>query len=511
MTGRLLKFFVLGLVIVNIFLASWYVLHQDLYFHSDIARDFLLLDEISDKKIVLIGQRAGVDQLFHGPLWLYLNFPAYYFSNGNPVAVGWFWIFLIVVFLTSSFFIARDLLNEAAAYLFVLMLSTYLISHAKDMSHPMGALFVMPALFWVFLKYVRTLAAKYLAMLVLLVGVLLQFEMAEGIPFLILSFGLAIFLIIKNKKWPHLFTFFLLLLPLSTFILFDVRHEFGQFHGIVKFLRQGGGATNYLDLIWERVNFITTAGTSFLLVFKPSWKLMDLANRLISVTFFVMVILMIRQKVQRNLLLLFLYFFFGFFILVSIRHGALLIHQALSLVPLVFLAFSALILTKFRRLIIFLAIIIIFANEIAAIDYVRASADFRGKSEDSWNFLHNMASRIFESTDFEFGYFTYSPDAFSYQSKYAMVYGRRKFPGKKVYYFEKKPVTYLVLAPAPINDPWAKYFKASWWTENTIRIHKEPQSAVDWPNGYRVEKYELTPEEIAVPFDITADTGIHFR
>ena len=500
-----------ALIAFNLVLASWYVLHGDLYTHSDISRDFLLLNEISEKKIVLIGERAGIDQLFHGPLWLYLNYPAYFISGGNPLAVGWFWIFLIGVFLFGCFWIARDLLGKTAAYFYVLLLSTFLISHAKDMSHPMGALFISPFFFWAFYKYVKTTNVKYLAISVFLSGILIQFEMAGGLPFLALFVLLSVYLIVKKRKLIHFLAFLILFLPLSTFILFDLRHNFEQVHGWINFLGEKGTKVDYLKIFSERLNFIITAGTSFLFVFKHEWKLMDLATRLISITFFALVILMIRRNVQRTLFALFLYFYFGYFFIASLKHGALLIHQGFVLIPLVFLAFAALVTTKYKSLIIVLFVGIIVANEIAAVEYVRVSGEFRGKSEDSWNFLHKMERDVFGSMDSEFGYFTYSPDAFSYQSKNAMVFGTYEFPQKRVYYFEKKPVTYLVLAPTAINDPWAKYFKASWWTENTLHIYKKPQSAIDYPNGYRVERYELTPAEIAVPWDKPADTGIHFR
>lgn len=508
---KLWKYIFLALIAFNLFLASWYVLHGDLYTHSDISRDFLLLNEISEKKIVLIGQRAGIDQLFHGPLWLYLNFPAYFLGGGNPVAVGWFWILLIAVFLTGSFYIARDLLNETAAYFYILLLSTFLISHAKDMSHPMGALFISPFFFWAFYKYVKTLKVKYLAVGVFLSGVLIQFEMAGGLPFLALFALFSAYLIVKHRKLGHFLAFLILLVPFSTFILFDISHSFIQTNGWINFLSEKSTAQNYTKILGDRFNFIISAGTSFLFVFKHEWKLMDLANRLISITFFVLVVFLTRKNVHRTLFALFLYFYFGYFFIASLKHGALLIHQAFALIPLVFLAFCALITTRYKHLIIVLFVGIVLANEIAAIEYVRAAVDFRGSSEDSWNFLHKMERDVFESSDLEFGYFTYSPDAFSYQSKSAMVYGTREFPNKRAYYFEKKPVTYLVLAPTAANDPWAKYFKADWWTQNTLHIYKKPQSAIDYPNGYRVERYELTPEEIAVPWEKSTDTGIHFR
>ena len=87
------------LVLANLFLAAWHFLHQDLVFSADIARDFSLFREIDRKKIILIGPRSSVSGLFHGPLWLYLNYPAYLIGQGNPVVVGWLQIALELSFL----------------------------------------------------------------------------------------------------------------------------------------------------------------------------------------------------------------------------------------------------------------------------------------------------------------------------------------------------------------------------------------------------------------------------
>ena len=114
---------------INIFLSSWSVLYGDINFVSDIARDMFLLKEIEQKIVVLIGPRAS-GYMFHGPLWSYINYPGYVIGNGNPVAVGWYWIFLIILFLVGGFTIAKRLFNKDTALLIVLMTSLYLAFHA---------------------------------------------------------------------------------------------------------------------------------------------------------------------------------------------------------------------------------------------------------------------------------------------------------------------------------------------------------------------------------------------
>ena len=80
-------------------ISAWYILHNTIIFHTDIARDFLLIEDIvKNKPLTLIGPRSGgIPGVFHGPLWLYLNVPAFLFGGGNPVIVGWFWLGLSLV------------------------------------------------------------------------------------------------------------------------------------------------------------------------------------------------------------------------------------------------------------------------------------------------------------------------------------------------------------------------------------------------------------------------------
>ncbi|MEK7450632.1 MAG: hypothetical protein AAB662_01690, partial [Patescibacteria group bacterium] len=91
---KLLYFFLFLLTLSNVYLSSSLVRHGEVNFPSDVARDFLLFAEMDQKKIVFIGPRSSTNNLFHGPLWTYMNYPAYVIGNGNPVVVAWFWIFL---------------------------------------------------------------------------------------------------------------------------------------------------------------------------------------------------------------------------------------------------------------------------------------------------------------------------------------------------------------------------------------------------------------------------------
>jgi len=126
-----------------------------MYIHTDIARDFHLLDEIDEKKIVLIGPRSSAGGLFHGPHWLYLLYPGYILGNGNPVVMAWYWIFLTGVFLLGSYFVAKRMFDSTVAKLYVLLLAGFLLFLAREFLNPIGAFFVMPFFIYTFYIYMK--------------------------------------------------------------------------------------------------------------------------------------------------------------------------------------------------------------------------------------------------------------------------------------------------------------------------------------------------------------------
>src|ERR1700733_1388991 len=89
----------------GIFLFSLHLLNGDLLFHTDIARDFLLIQDIVvNHKLALIGPRAGgIPGTYFGPIWIYLTIPAFFIGNGDPLVVGYFWLFLMIAALGIIF------------------------------------------------------------------------------------------------------------------------------------------------------------------------------------------------------------------------------------------------------------------------------------------------------------------------------------------------------------------------------------------------------------------------
>ncbi len=497
---RWLKIIFFAIIAFNLILASWYFLHGDLYFHSDIARDFMLLNELEQKKIILIGARTGAAGVYHGVFWYYLMFPAYYLSGGNPVAVGWFWIFLIVLFLFGGFQVTKRLFNAKTAYLYTLLVSTFVIFLTRALSHPDGTWLLSPFFFYFFVRYNQTLKAKYLAVAVILSGLLIHFELVVGIPIFLLSLIWVFFLALKKKKLTHLLTFVLILLPLSTYIFFELRHNFFQLRSILSYIGQGRHQGEGLrKILVNRIDYMTTSAAQFIQN--------NQLNKIIFVVFAAVLAKTIMLGKSRPLYLMFLYFFLGFFAFSLISPFYLLRHHFMAFVPIVFMIFASLAAGKYSKLLLPTLIVGLIFNEIAAVNFVKSSQNFIGKDKDSWKLLNKISSNVFEKSQGEFGYFVNSPDLLGYAPKYAMIYAQKTHPRVNGFYFTKKLLTYVINTPGNFNPNSS----VEAWPRNAINLRVKPASQINYQNGYSVVRFQLSPEDIAAPFNKDLDTGLLYR
>src|SRR3989344_6887263 len=259
---RVLRLVFLGVFAFSIFFASWYVLHEDLYFGADQARDFHILREIDEKKIIIIGPRASGD-LFHGPGWPYLNYPLFVLGSGNPVAVGWGWVILTLFSGGIAYYVGKKLFDIKVGYLFGTMTVLYTAFHAKGMINPHGVMLLLPLFFYFFVKYFQTSNQKFLALNLIVGGIMIQMELMS-VPLLALSVGAMSFKMIKEKKLRHLTSLLLIFLFLTNFIAFDLRHDFLLTQRFFNFASpQGGPIHGYYDFFINRLD-LAFQGTEIL-------------------------------------------------------------------------------------------------------------------------------------------------------------------------------------------------------------------------------------------------------
>lgn len=493
--------FFISLILFSLLLSCWFVLHKDINFFTDIARDFLLFNEITQKKIILIGPRSSAGGLFHGPFWLYLNYPAYLLGHGNPVIVGWYWIFLIALFVIVCFLIGKKLFNEWVGLAYALLMATYFIFNANWLHNAFGALFCMPLVFFFFIRYIQTLRVGYLIYHVFVLGCMIDFEMAAGVPFTLLSFlYITIFVIIK-KKYFHILAYTALPVILANYIIFDLRHNFLFVRGILHnaSASAGNAKISLPMLLSNRLGFLIGLWLPMNATGIVLWT-----TTLLFVIFFLM---QLKNNKSRSIYFAAAYFYLGYILITFASRNMLTTGQSLPAIPLVYLIFASLLTARYAKAFAVLFAVVYAISIFSVFSYFKSTKNFIGKSPESWLFLSQIAQTVFKQKDQDFGYFVYSPDAFGYQPKYAMFYEERLHPGR-AHYLQKKPVTYIISAPPPTDNP---YMQDAWWVKHITHINEKPQSVIIYPNGYKIERYLLSKEDIKTPIDINTDIGIFFR
>lgn len=132
--------------------------------------------------------------------------------------------------------------------------------------------------------------------------------------------------------------------------------------------------------------------------------------------------------------------------------------------------------------------------------------NYIGKDGSSWQYNAKMAEDIFKNAGEDFGYYIFTPDLYGYTPRYAMNYTQKQF-SYKAHAFEKRKLTYLIMTPAP---PERKDLSPDWWKVNEVKISAKPVMTTKLQDNI-VEKFELTPEEVAVPSNPNLIQGIYFR
>lgn len=172
------------------------------------------------------------------------------------------------------------------------------------------------------------------------------------------------------------------------------------------------------------------------------------------------------------------------------------------------LVFSLLFSTKYKKLLMAVALVILCLNT----SYVKSTMDeyqtkILGKSQWSWTFLSTTAKEVARNAPQSFGYFVFSPDQVAYQPRYAMIHVFKSL-GLEAHEYEKKPVTFVIAAPEPSDRPWLNYRP---WLSEQVKIKNNPTSVQTKSNGYRIFKFELAEKDRAIPIDRNLIIGLHYR
>lgn len=482
-----------ALVTLNIFLSSWWLLNNDFYINFDISRDLILLHDILDGNyITLIGPHSGtVPGLFHGPAWYYFSLPALVLGYGNPVFLGWFWLALSILLLLIVYFTALKSFDHTTAIWSCLIFSANSIANAindeKYFYNPYGAVLLSPIFFLLFRLYIKKLKLIYLFGLVFILGLLVQFQMAFGIPVLILSF---LYLSVHNyfkKKLSHLAVFAVIILPLSTFILFEIRNDFLQLKTVMNYISASKEFYSPGSFVLSRFDQLLLDNFRMLLGNNVFLQLI-FSGCFFGLLFYQLSKLRFKSD---NFIVIFSYFYFGFGIITFLFKGEI-VNYYWPFLPVVIIVFCELLKLFPKYIGIIIAVILIVLNIYNGTKLITDySMDEQGFA--SWKYNLRMATFIYSDSSEDFGYFIYKPNMFGFSQRYAMEYTNRLY-GHSSFPFTKKPLTYLII----IEDAkFATDSKVNGWKISDVKISVSPEKVYQFKD-YRIERYRLSDRELKI-------------
>lgn len=500
------KSFCFSCLFILLFLNTLHLWRGDLQFHADIARDFLVMnDMIENHKLTLIGPKSGgISGVFHGPAWYYLNLPLFIFVKGNPAGIAVFWLFLYLIGLSAFYYFSKKMFSKNIA------LATTTLFASLSIFMPQGflqctpaTLLVVPAVFFLW-RYLNKHHFLDLIITLFLIGMIIQFQMAFGVPILIPLSVYILYDIVKNKNYKHLFCFFILFLPLSTFIFFDLRHEFLQTHAVINYFTTPNlnDDWNFKKYLFERWQAISEC---FRLIsnYKIS-SVIGLATVFLTNFFY--------KKMDKKIKLLWIVsaiIIFGFWLITIPFRGRIYGFYYGALLPLLCLWWTWTIL-NFKKagtsLIVIIIAINLFFGIRSGLKYIESK-----DTNDSlyWKFYRQMTNDVFKDSNHEnFSYYAWTPDQLGYPIKYAMIYKAKQLK-VEISSYQKLPLTYLLIAKNDAEyNPWVNPI---YWRTNQVKILREANSSWSYSSGFTIKKYFLNEEEILVEDDPNLIDGLQFR
>jgi hypothetical protein len=497
---------VIALVVINVLLSASWLLMGEIHYDIDISRDFLVLSEaIRDRQPFLIGPHSGVIAgVFHGPLWYYLNLPTFIISHGNPVFMGWFWWGLSIGTIALIGRVSKKLFGVKTALLAMLLYSANSIinpmDNLKQFFNPYGAVALSPLFYYFFVTYLKNKRAIYLTLALFTIGLIIQFQMAFGGPVLFVSTVFLLFFFYKNKLFKHLLSFLILLIPLSTFIAFDLRHDFLQTQSMLKyFLADHPASVFTTTFILGRVKSIFT---DVYLMLTPGSILFALISS------FAFLVIITKYKLYRDVKYsFFLVLYFGYWIFLFSFKGWTG-NYYWPFLPLVIILISSLINHLPKKVFLPAFTLLVVWNVYGGISAIRVfPKEVTRRGINSWAYNKLLAEYIYRDAGEDFGYYIFTPDRWIYNQEYALEYFQQKYPQKKSYASSKKRLTYLIVVDPPRDRP---DIDPVGWRITDIGIKRESENVkrIDVTTIY---KYYLTDEEIAIPHNPYLMDSTFFR
>ncbi len=199
-----------------------------LVFDYEKARDALVsLAIYQEKKLTLIGPTTEVEGIFQGPLYYYLVGFFYWVLGGDPRGSSIISFLFNLACIPTLYLIAKGLFNKTVGFLaaFLSAVSFEAVSYAFWLSNPGLSVPFLFLMFYFLYRFARRGEGKFLAASLFCLGMSIQFQILN----LVFLPALFLLLLFTRQKffWKNILCGLVaFILPLCSFIFFDLRHQF---------------------------------------------------------------------------------------------------------------------------------------------------------------------------------------------------------------------------------------------------------------------------------------------
>lgn len=265
-------------IIITIFSRTIEIFNQsNYYFGWEQATEYLVTKSIVvDHQIVLTAHQGGFGGFSKNPGFNYLLIIPFILGNGDPFAGRVFMFGISMLTVLIAFILTNKMFNLKTAWLisFLLAISPSLKDYAQSVSPP----FVIPLLtvFFIYILFEIFKEKKNLIpLLVFIVGLMTNFEMATAGVLMVLLLITATYCLVK-KSIPYRYYSFsalLFLMNLLPIFIYDIKHNFSNIKGVLKMIQasQNHTANNLILNIGNLINSrISVFGWNFTSTFSSN-------------------------------------------------------------------------------------------------------------------------------------------------------------------------------------------------------------------------------------------------
>lgn len=493
---RIRLFFLPFIILLSFLLSLRMILSGDFFYLFDQARDYLLVKDIVDtKSLALIGTHSGLGGFFHGPLWLYMLTPIYILGGGNPFSFTYFYICLQLITVLIAYLVGSRLYGSKGGLMIslIIALSPAIWSTVPNTIGVNVEPLVFLGLFYFLIKFLRG-DEKSFIFVSFLVGLSLQFETA--LPLILIPTLIAIYILsnnsIKNIKLIGL-SIISYLVSISTFVLFDLRHNFLMTNAILNSFFGGQKEKGYLELV-DRIpaHFNSLLGVYKSILFNEGFLFI-----LIFTVIFIFSLFLIykgKNKYKKEFLFLLLFPVLTFFFFVFYPYQ-IWPEYVLGLIVPVSIAFYLAIITVWKKglgkILVIIFFTVTFFNVYVFIQNQYFQKYQQNSSSGSYLNQKEVVDWIFKDGEKgSFGYFVYTPEIYTHGMDYLISWSGKSH-NETVLESKKQEITYLILYPHMANDEGAYDF----WKKNTIKTNGKVILTKTFKGGIIVEKLLIDKNE----------------